>query len=53
VNLETIGEFVRAGAVAVGVGGELVLRSAVQAGEFARITELARRYVDALREARG
>lgn len=53
VNLETIGEFVKAGAVAVGVGGELVLRSAVQAGEFGRITELARRYVDALREARG
>lgn len=53
VNLETIGEFVKAGAVAVGVGGELVLKSAVQAGEFGRITELARRYVDALREARG
>lgn len=53
VNLETIGEFVKAGAVAVGVGGELVLRSAVRAGEFGRITELARRYVDALREARG
>lgn len=53
VNLETIGEFVKAGAVAVGVGGELVLRSAVRAGEFGRITELARRYVEALREARG
>lgn len=53
VNLETLGEFVKAGAVAVGVGGELVLKSAVQAGQFDRVTDLARRYVDALRQARG
>ena len=52
VNLDTIGEFVRAGAVAVGVGGELVLKGAVQAGEYGRITELARRYVEALQQAR-
>jgi 2-dehydro-3-deoxyphosphogluconate aldolase/(4S)-4-hydroxy-2-oxoglutarate aldolase len=53
VNLDTIGEFIKAGAVAVGVGGELVLKGAIQAGEFGRITDLARRYVEALALARG
>ena len=53
VNLDTIGEFIKAGAVAVGVGGELVLKGAIQAGEFGRITDLARRYVEALARARG
>jgi 2-dehydro-3-deoxyphosphogluconate aldolase/(4S)-4-hydroxy-2-oxoglutarate aldolase len=52
VNLDTLGEFIKAGAVAVGVGGELVLKGAIQAGEFSRITELTRRYVDALARAR-
>ena len=53
VNLDTIGEFIKAGAVAVGVGGELVLKGAIQAEEFGRITDLARRYVEALARARG
>ena len=52
VNLETIGEFIKAGAVAVGVGGELVMKSAIQAGEYSRIADMARRYVDALAAAR-
>ncbi len=52
VNLQTIAEFVRAGAVAVGVGGELVSKSAIETGDFAQITELARQYVDALTSAR-
>jgi 2-dehydro-3-deoxyphosphogluconate aldolase/(4S)-4-hydroxy-2-oxoglutarate aldolase len=53
VNLDTIGGFFEAGAVAVGVGGELVLKSAIAKNEFGRITELARRYVDAVARARG
>lgn len=53
VNLDTIGEFFKAGASAVGVGGELVLKSAIESGEFGRITELARRYVEAVSRARG
>ena len=52
VNLQTIGDFVKAGAVAVGVGGELVSKAAIDAGDFGRITSLARQYVDALRAAR-
>ncbi len=53
VNLQTIGDFVRAGAVAVGVGGELVSRSAIDKGDFAQITTLAKQYVAALKAARG
>jgi 2-dehydro-3-deoxyphosphogluconate aldolase/(4S)-4-hydroxy-2-oxoglutarate aldolase len=52
VNLETIGEFLRAGAVAVGVGGELVLKSAIAAGDYGRITALAKQFVEALARAR-
>lgn len=52
VSLDTIGSFFEAGAVAVGVGGELVLNAAIERGEFGRITELALRYVDAVARAR-
>jgi 2-dehydro-3-deoxyphosphogluconate aldolase / (4S)-4-hydroxy-2-oxoglutarate aldolase len=52
VNLQTIGEFVKAGASAVGVGGELVSKAAIDAGDYAKITELAKQYVAALANAR-
>jgi 2-dehydro-3-deoxyphosphogluconate aldolase/(4S)-4-hydroxy-2-oxoglutarate aldolase len=52
VNLETIGEFIKSGCVAVGVGGELVLKGAIQTGDFWRITELAHRYTAAVADAR-
>lgn len=52
VNLQTIGDFVKAGAAAVGVGGELVSKAAIDAGDFAQITTLARQYVAALKAAR-
>jgi 2-dehydro-3-deoxyphosphogluconate aldolase / (4S)-4-hydroxy-2-oxoglutarate aldolase len=52
VNLQTIGEFVKAGAAAVGVGGELVSKAAIDAGDYGRITELAKQYVAALAAAR-
>ncbi len=53
VNLDTIAACIDAGAVAVGVGGELVLKSAIASGAYHRITELAREYVDAIHRARG
>jgi len=53
VNLQTIGEFVKAGASAVGVGGELVSKAAIDAGDYGKITELAKQYVSALSAARG
>ena len=52
VNLQTIGEFVKAGAAAVGVGGDLVSKAAIARSDFAEITALARQYVDAFEQAR-
>jgi len=52
VNLQTIGDFVKAGAAAVGVGGELVSKAAIDKGDYAQITDLARQYVAALKQAR-
>jgi len=52
VNLDTAGDFIRNGAVAVCVGSALVDRRAVAEGNFARLTELARKYTEIVREAR-
>jgi 2-dehydro-3-deoxyphosphogluconate aldolase/(4S)-4-hydroxy-2-oxoglutarate aldolase len=52
VSLENAAEWVRAGAVAVGVGGALVDPKLVAAGDFAGITERARRFVERVRQAR-
>lgn len=53
VTPDGAGAFLAAGAVAVGVGGALVERDAVARGDWARITEQARRLVRAVRAARG
>ena len=50
VNLETAVEFLKAGATALGVGGELVLADALKARQPERITELAKKYVQLVRE---
>jgi 2-dehydro-3-deoxyphosphogluconate aldolase/(4S)-4-hydroxy-2-oxoglutarate aldolase len=52
VNLATTVEFLRSGASAVGIGGELVSRAALEAGEVSAITEMASRYVTLVNEAR-
>ena len=52
VNLENAAEFIRAGACALGVGGSLVKKSAVESGDMRTITQLARQYVEAVRAAR-
>lgn len=53
VNLQTAAEFLRAGACALGIGGALVERKAVAAGDMARIESLARQYVEIVRQTRG
>ncbi|MDX1964688.1 MAG: bifunctional 4-hydroxy-2-oxoglutarate aldolase/2-dehydro-3-deoxy-phosphogluconate aldolase [Pirellulales bacterium] len=50
VNLQTAGEFLRAGACALGIGGSLVDPRAMAEGNYAQITALARRYVEIFRE---
>lgn len=45
VNMDNVRAFLDAGAVAVGIGGNLVSKKAVTSGEFAQITATARAYV--------
>lgn len=52
VNLETTPEFIKAGAAAVAVGGELVDGKALQEGKLDVITANARQFLDAVRSAR-
>jgi 2-dehydro-3-deoxyphosphogluconate aldolase/(4S)-4-hydroxy-2-oxoglutarate aldolase len=52
VDLTTAGEFLQAGAVCLGVGGQLVDTKAVAAGDFARITALAKQYVEIVKQHR-
>lgn len=52
VNLETAGEFIRAGAAALGVGGELVPAEALKAGNAEPITANARKFLDIVKNAR-
>jgi 2-dehydro-3-deoxyphosphogluconate aldolase/(4S)-4-hydroxy-2-oxoglutarate aldolase len=51
VTLENAGEWIKAGAVAVGVGGTLT--AAAKNGDFASITRMAERFVEKINEARG
>ncbi len=52
VNLETIGEFLKAGACAVGVGGELLDAKLMKQGKFDDLTERARQFVAAIAKTR-
>lgn len=52
VDFRNAGEFIKAGAVAVGVGGALVDLKAVNAGNFDVITERAKKLVAVVAQAR-
>jgi len=52
VNLETAGEFLKAGACAVAVGGELVDAKSVKEGRFDVIEDRARQYLGVIARAR-
>jgi 2-dehydro-3-deoxyphosphogluconate aldolase / (4S)-4-hydroxy-2-oxoglutarate aldolase len=52
VNLKTAGDFVRAGAAALGVGADLVDLAALRRGEPGVLAERARQFVEAVRVAR-
>jgi len=53
VNQQTASEFITAGAAAVGVGAELIPKKAVQHRDDHWITELARRFLHSVQDARG
>jgi 2-dehydro-3-deoxyphosphogluconate aldolase/(4S)-4-hydroxy-2-oxoglutarate aldolase len=52
VNLETAGDFIRAGAAALGVGSDLVDLAALRRGEASVLTDRSRQFVKVVREAR-
>ena len=52
VSLKTAGEFIKAGASALGVGADLVDLKAVREGRVAELTERARQFVEIVRQAR-
>ena len=52
VSLKTAAEFIRAGASALGVGGELVSAAALESGDARTISDNARAFVAAVQEAR-
>ena len=52
VNLETAAGYIRAGAAALGIGGELIVKEALQSRQAEIIRSLAERFVDLVKEAR-
>jgi 2-dehydro-3-deoxyphosphogluconate aldolase / (4S)-4-hydroxy-2-oxoglutarate aldolase len=52
VDLQTAADFLKAGASALGIGGQLVEPKAVADRNFDRIRELARQYVEIVKQAR-
>ena len=52
VNLQNAGAFIKAGATALGVGGELVDKKAIKENKFNVITENARAFLKVIKEAR-
>jgi 2-dehydro-3-deoxyphosphogluconate aldolase/(4S)-4-hydroxy-2-oxoglutarate aldolase len=52
VSLTTAGDFIRAGAAALGVGTDLVDLKAIREGQSAVITERAKQFIEIVREAR-
>jgi 2-dehydro-3-deoxyphosphogluconate aldolase/(4S)-4-hydroxy-2-oxoglutarate aldolase len=52
VDLTTAADFLRAGACCLGIGSQLIEPKAIAARDFARITELAGRYVEIVQQVR-
>jgi 2-dehydro-3-deoxyphosphogluconate aldolase / (4S)-4-hydroxy-2-oxoglutarate aldolase len=52
VNLENAADYIRAGAVALGVGGELIPKEALQEEKLKLITELAKLYTELIKDVR-
>ena len=50
VSVENVADWINAGSVAVGVGGNLT--AGAKTGDFGSITQLARQFVEKIKEAR-
>lgn len=52
VNLENAADFIKAGAIAIGAGGNLVDLQAISENNYDQITEIAKKYVEIVKIAR-
>ena len=52
VNVNTAADFLKAGAAALGIGGELVSAAALSSGDTAQITKLAKQFLEIVRQTR-
>ncbi|MCK4244998.1 MAG: bifunctional 4-hydroxy-2-oxoglutarate aldolase/2-dehydro-3-deoxy-phosphogluconate aldolase [Candidatus Omnitrophica bacterium] len=52
VNIDNVAEFIKAGASAVGVGGNLVKKEFLKEKNFASLTQLCKEFIDAIKEAK-
>ncbi|MGA8102150.1 MAG: hypothetical protein WB869_08350, partial [Candidatus Acidiferrales bacterium] len=50
VSIDNVGEWIKAGSIAVGVGGNLT--AGAKTGDYGSITHLARQFVEKIKEAR-
>lgn len=53
VDLENAADFIKAGAIAIGAGGNLVDLQAISEDNYEKITETAKKYVEVVKTARG
>lgn len=52
IDLNNVASFIDAGVAAVGIGGNLLDRKAIDAADYSKIRDTAERYVSAIRKAR-
>lgn len=53
INLENAADFIKAGAVAIGAGGNLVDHQVIAEENYAQLTDMAQKYVEIVKKARG
>ncbi|WP_449355180.1 bifunctional 4-hydroxy-2-oxoglutarate aldolase/2-dehydro-3-deoxy-phosphogluconate aldolase [Virgibacillus natechei] len=52
INIDNLGDFIRSGAMAVGVGGSLLNAKLIEENKWSELTQLAKQYVEKVEEAR-
>ena len=52
VNVDNVGEFIKAGSLAVGVGGSLIRKDLLAKENYKAIEELAKKFIDEINKAR-
>lgn len=53
IDLDNASDFIKAGAVAIGAGGNLINKALIKEGKFEEIGKIAKSYTDIVKEARG